>query len=50
MTVVYASVGFIGSILGKMVSKQVRLILLYLGLGMTSVATILVIFMPIAAE
>ena len=50
MTVIYASVLFIGSILGKMVSKQVRLILLYVGLGMTSVATIIVIFMPIAAE
>ena len=50
MTVIYASVLFIGGILGKMFSRQVRLILLITGLSITSVATVIVFFMPIATE
>ena len=47
MTVIYAVVLFIGSIMGKMFSNQIRLMLLAVGLGITSVATIIVLFLPV---
>ena len=50
MTVIYAGVLFIGSMLGKMFSRQVRLILLITGLSITTVATIIVFILPIATE
>ena len=50
VTVIYSSVLFIGGILGRIFARQVRLILLITGLSITSVATIAVFFMPIAAE
>ena len=50
MTVIYSGVLFIGGILGRTFARQVRLILLVTGLGISSVATIIVIFMPIATE
>ena len=48
MTVIYSSVLFVGAILEKLFTRQVRLILLIVALGITSVATTVVIFMPIA--
>ena len=50
MTVIYSSVLFVGAILEKLFTRQVRLILLIIALGITSVATAVVIFMPIAVE
>ena len=50
VTVIYSSVLFIGGILGRIFARQVRLILLITGLGISFVATIIVIFMPIAVE
>ena len=50
MTVIYSGVLFIGGILSRTFTRQVRLILLITGLGISFVATIIVIFMPIAAE
>ena len=50
MTVIYSGVLFIGGILSRTFTRQVRLILLTTGLGISSVATIIIFFMPIAAE
>jgi len=48
MTVIYSSVLFVGAILEKLFTRQVRRILLIIALGITSVATTVVISMPIA--
>jgi hypothetical protein len=50
LTVLYASVLFIGSIITKFPSKQLRLIVLMAGLVMFAVATAMLAFMPIATE
>ena len=48
LTVIYSGVLFIGGILSRVFSRQVRIILLITGLGITSVNTIALFFMPIA--
>jgi hypothetical protein len=50
LTVLYASVLFIGSIITKFSSKRLRLIVLAAGLGIFSVATVMLFFMPVAME
>jgi hypothetical protein len=50
LTVLYASVLFIGSIMNKFSSKQLRLIILIAGLVVFSVATLMLAFMPVAME
>ena len=50
LTVLYASVLFIGSIITKFSSKQLRLIVLIAGLVIFSVATGMLFTMPIATE
>lgn len=47
MTVIYSSVLFVGAILEKLFTKQIRLILLLIALGITSIATTVVVFMPV---
>jgi hypothetical protein len=50
LTVLYASVLFIGSIITKFSSKQLRLIVLIAGLVIFSVATAMLATMPVAME
>ena len=49
LTVVYSAVLFTGAILEKMLHRQGRLILLIVALSITSVATSILVFMPITA-
>lgn len=48
LTVIYSGVLFIGGILGRVFSRQVRMILLITGLGISSATTVVLFFMPIA--
>ncbi len=50
LTVLYASVLFIGSVITKFSSRQLRLIVLVAGLVVFSVATVMLISMPVATE
>ena len=50
LTVIYASVLFVGSIITKFSSRQLRLIVLIAGLVIFSVATVMLASMPIAME
>jgi hypothetical protein len=49
LTVLYASTLFIGSVITKFSSKQLRMIVLIAGLVIFSVATVMLAFMPVAA-
>ncbi|MGH9921917.1 MAG: hypothetical protein ACRD38_04115 [Nitrososphaerales archaeon] len=50
LTVLYASVLFVGSIITKFSSRQLRLIVLIAGLVIFSMATVMLISMPVAME
>ena len=50
LTVLYASVLFVGSIITKFSSRQLRLMVLIAGLAIFSVATVMLISMPVATK
>jgi len=50
LTVVYSSALFIGAILDKLFHRQARLVLFILATSITSIATILLAFMPVGAN